>query len=326
MTADRKRSAVTKLELVVSLAIGGIVAAILFPAIQRARESVRRATCQNNLRQQGLAVKGHESSHARIPSLYYGTFLEQPRTGFDEFHFHSWQTAILPQLEQQSLFETTDLSLPATDASNQASLNTRVTVFLCPSTPKFNAVIPDVYSISNGEIPGDIVGTAERTDYEAVGGVHFLPPNATREGLRNVKFGVWGEPIYDEMRNPVAYRTTRLRDVSDGLSSTILIGERAGRPDAYSRGNAVEPYYSNSQYHGDNHQAARGVSTLFWWLVSGSNQAINQTNITGIFSFHPSGANVAFADGSVRFLSESIDQDTLNALSTRSAGDIATLD
>ena len=76
----------------------------------------------------------------------------------------------------------------------------------------------------------------------------------------------------------------------------------------------------------DLHQAAWGISTHIWWLVFDHDQAINDTNATGIYSFHSSGANVGLADGSVRFLSETIDQETLNALVTRSAGDIASVD
>jgi len=306
----------------------GVLVAILLPAVQYVREISRRTACQNNLRQQALAVHAHESVHKRIPSLYYGTSLRQPRTVFDEFHFHSWQTAILPQLEQGALFEATDHSLFATDASNQASLNTRVTVFLCPSTPNYWAFIPDVMSINDGTFSTEIVGTAERTDYEAVGGVQFPdPPQVSNTDLRAVKFGAWGEPKYSvTVLNPISYRTARLRDVSDGLSNTILIGERSGRPDVYGRGQVVIPYYSGSQDHGDLHQPARGISTHIWWLVSGSESPINSSNLNGIFSFHAMGANVGLADGSVRFLSEDLDQNTLNALQTRSAGDIATPD
>lgn len=74
----------------------------------------------------------------------------------------------------------------------------------------------------------------------------------------------------------------------------------------------------------DIHQAAWGISTHIWWLVFDHDQAINDTNATGIFSFHSSGTNVGLADGSVRFLSDTMAQETLNALVTRSAGDDAT--
>ncbi len=76
----------------------------------------------------------------------------------------------------------------------------------------------------------------------------------------------------------------------------------------------------------DHHQAAWGLSTHIWWHVFDHEQSINDTNATGICSFHTEGANVGIADGSVRFLSDAIDQAVLNALGTRSAGDVAVPD
>jgi prepilin-type processing-associated H-X9-DG protein len=76
----------------------------------------------------------------------------------------------------------------------------------------------------------------------------------------------------------------------------------------------------------DLHQAAWGISTHIWWLVFDHDQSINATNTTGIYSFHNGGANVGMADGSVRFLSETIAQETLNALVTRSGGEIVSTD
>jgi len=111
-----------------------------------------------------------------------------------------------------------------------------------------------------------------------------------------------------------------------GLSNTMLVGERAGRPDLYRRGKPVDPYpYSRPDMGMDHHQAAWGISTHIWWLVFQHDQAINDTNATGLYSFHPSGANVAFADGSVRFLSEHTDTKTLSAMATRSANDSVNL-
>ena len=276
--------------------------AILIPAVQNVRETARRNTCQNNLRQLALAIQAHESSHKAIPSLYFGTFLKQPRNAFDEFHFHSWRTAILPQLEQNSLYQRINLNLPATDALNQANLNTAIAVFECPSTNNHNTVVPDIYAFNDGAIPTKKIGTAARNDYEAIAGVHFppTPPAMGSADLRGIRFGVWGEPQYNpNTGKSLGYRMTRFRDVSDGLSNTMLVAERAGRPDLYRRGKPVDPYPNSRPDMGmDHHQAAWGISTHIWWLVFQHDQAINDTNATGLYSFHPSGANVAFADGS----------------------------
>ncbi len=322
-----RRVGFTLVEMLVVLGILGLLLAILIPAVQYARESARRVVCQNNLRQIVLGIANHESANGMLPSLYNGTFLAEPRSAMDEFHFHSWRTAILPQLEQNTLLDHIELSLPATDAANQAGLNVAVATFVCPSSSNPHSVVPDIMEFNDGKIPTQIVGTAARSDYEAMGGVSFKPSGTL--DLQNVKFGAWGEPrsYSANQSKSKGYRKPRLRDLTDGQSSTVLVAERAGRPDWYRRGKAVDPYpYSNPESGMDHHQAAWGISTHFWWLVTWHEQSINESNANGIYSFHAAGANVGLADSSVRFLSESMNQDTLNALLTRASGEIVSLE
>jgi type II secretory pathway pseudopilin PulG len=321
-----RRNGITLVETLVVLGIFGLLLAILIPAVHHARESGRRVTCQNNLRQIVHGILNHESAHALLPSLYNGSPLTQPRTEADEFHFHPWRTAILAQLEKAALLDRIDQSLFATDPANQASLNIHVATFLCPSTSNPNSFVRDIFAFNDVGLPIQTVGTAARSDYEAIGGVSFKPSGTF--DLQNVKFGAWGEPkSYYPFQTSNTFRTARLRDLSDGQSNTMLVAERAGRPDWYRRGKAVDPYpYSSPGTGMDHHQAAWGISTHFWWLVLLHEQSINEDNAKGIFSFHASGAHVGLADGSVRFLSESMDQATLNALATRSSGEIESFD
>jgi len=320
----------TLIEILVVIFILGLLLAILFPVVNRIRESSRRTTCQNNLRQIAIAVQSYESSKRMLPPLWFGTSLKHPRHTWDEFHFHSWQTAILPQLEEEALYQQLDLSTWATSHANQLGINVRVPTFTCPSTPNQNAKVLDIMKFNDGAAPTKIVGTAARSDFEAVAGVYSPPkfPTKTSADLRGIRFGVWGDPQYDVKTGKITrVRTARFRDVSDGLSKSIMVGERAGRPDLHKRGKLVNLYpYSNPDDAMDHAQAAWGISTNIWWLVFGYNQSINQTNRNGLFSFHTSGANIALADGSVRFLSEQTDLKTLQALATRSGGDEARLD
>jgi prepilin-type processing-associated H-X9-DG protein len=141
--------------------------------------------------------------------------------------------------------------------------------------------------------------------------------------LSVVRFGAWGEPKYDVTTGQsLSYRTPRFAAVTDGLSHTLLVGERGGRPDIFDRGKAEIPYpYVGEPSPPDWHQAAWAISTNFWWYVFWDKQSVNETNRRGIYSFHPGGANVAFADGSVRFLAESVSPSALSAMATRAEAD-----
>lgn len=322
----KERSGLTLIETLVVLGIIALLLAILIPAVQSARESARKVTCQNNLRQIVLGISNHETAHAALPSLYNGTPLAEPRSAIDEFHFHSWRTALLPHLDQGGVLKQLDQSLFATDPANQAGINSSIALFVCPSTSNPHPVVPDIRAFADGKLALTAIGTAARSDYEAIGGVFFKPSGTT--DLQNIKFGAWGEPrTYDSFAPPNAYRQARLQDLHDGQTNTILTAERAGRPDWYQRGKPVDPYpFSKPGIGMDHHQAAWGVSTHFWWLVFSHDESINQSNAKGIYSFHAGGAYAGMADGSVRFLSESMDQNTLNALATRASGEVVSTD
>ncbi|MBA3485220.1 MAG: DUF1559 domain-containing protein [Pirellulales bacterium] len=317
------RAGFTLIETLVVVVIIGVLIALLLPAVQAARESARRATCQNHLHQLGLASLSHEAASRSLPPLYNGTFLPQPRNGIDEFHFHSWRSAILDDLEQTTILQSLDLSLPATDPKNQPAINHETAVFVCPSTANTNAVVPEIMGFNDGKFSTTKIGTAARSDYEVVAGVQVAPQQSTSADLSGIRFGAWGEPTYDPTNGKsLRYRKALLRDVTDGLSHTILIGERSGRPDLFERGKADDPYPYRDPSHGtDHHQAAWAISTHIWWLIIHSGQEINETNSAGIYGFHPGGAQVVLADGSTKFLSEDTDRIALSALATRAEGD-----
>lgn len=315
-------------ELLVVLGIIGLLLAITIPAVQAVRESGRKLTCQNNLRQVVLGIANHESAKGALPSLYNAPPMTRRQNILDEFHYHSWRTVLLPQIEQSVLYDQCDLQKFATDPANQPAINVEVSTFLCPSATPTNHMVPDIYAppAADGTPSLQVIGTAARSDYEVLGGVNFKPSGTV--DLQNVKFGAWGEPrSYNPFPAKNPYRQARLRDLSDGQSNTILVAERAGRPDWYRKDEPVDAYpYDDPNSGMDHHQAAWGISTHFWWLIFWQDQGINDSNSNGIYSFHPHGAHTSLADGSVRFLPESIDQETLNALVTRAGGDVVALD
>jgi len=316
---SKYRRGLTLLESIVTLGIIGILIALLLPAIQRARETARLTRCQNNMRQMALAIQSFHGSNQHIPSLYNGTFIQHPQTQWDEYHFHSWQTAILPQLEQTAIYERLDLTQPATDPANQDNVNIELPVFLCPSTSNYTHNVPDLVQRD----PIIRVGTAARSDYEAIGGLLRDPQSG---GFGNtaydfIELSIWGKPRYDDDNDGTfdgLYRT-RFADVTDGLSNTLMVGEMAGRPDVYKRGEPDQPYVGPD---GPVGQPAWAISGIFWAIAISEHHGVNDTNQQGLYSFHDTGVNVAMADGSVRLLSNSIDKAMLHGLVTKAGGEV----
>ena len=324
----RRLRGITLIELLVAVAIIGLLVALLLPAIQSVRESARRVTCQNNLRQCVLAIQLFHDANRQFPQLYNGSFQYLgatktfPEKYWDEYHFHSWRTALLPQLEQSPLYDQIDPKVAASSPSNQSIARLELSVFLCPSTSNYTRFRP-VRQYS----PNDVIGTSARSDYEAIGGI-ALGTESIGVMLSNIKVaqGVWGLPKHvsgqtvDQDNSYLSPKQTHLREVIDGLSNTIVIGEIAGRPDIYKRGKLKHQYGSVDFPTIIN--SAWAISGPYSAILLDKNPTVNETNDRGLYSFHASGAHVAFADGSIRFLADSTDSQTLHAVATRAGGEV----
>jgi prepilin-type N-terminal cleavage/methylation domain-containing protein/prepilin-type processing-associated H-X9-DG protein len=309
----KRHSAFTLVELLVVVAIIGVLVALLLPAIQSARESARRTSCANNLRQLALAVHGYHDAHGQLPSLYNGP--QEPRTGvsfgLDTF---SWQTAILPYIEEKSLEKMFDFSQNAVHAVNQPAVNQVFKMASCPSTPRASLMARGLW-FGRGKFNEQL--TAATTDYASSEG--YL------EGLTDCLVGAWGELVPSENYwDKPKVRRVSFTHISDGLAQTTLILERAGLPDRYLKGGAVvEPH---------NPPAFRTWGNVGLWAISAETllnhlqiesgaAAVNGDNLHGMYSFHPGGAQVAFCDASVQFLPDSMSAASVYALITREAGD-----
>ncbi|EMB15201.1 DUF1559 domain-containing protein [Rhodopirellula europaea] len=321
------KQGVTILELLVLVGIVGVLLALLLPAVQSARESARKVTCKNNLRQMGIAIQSFHSAHQRMPSLYNGSFtangntLTFPKRYWDEHHFHSWQVALLPSLEQSSLYESIDMTTAASDPKNQPNVNVELSVFQCPSTSN---VTP--FSNVRNFAPNDVIGTAARSDYEAIGGIHLSSiANENRQLLgTNIALGAWGLPLQTIPKDATYYNveTTRFRDVTDGLSNSIILAEMSGRPDPYVRGKLDEDYEEIDNIS----KPAWAISGSYHAIVLSKKFGVNETNHNGIYSFHASGVHVSLADGSVRMLSNSTNKAVLQALTTRAGRETVSIE
>lgn len=307
------RNAFTLVELLVVIAIIGILIAMLLPAVQAAREAARRMSCSNNLKQIGLALINYEEALGNYPPARIGTDgIDPPQcTGLQAHQRQgtSGFVAILPFLEQNTLYDQfggfekggvfpEEYSATTTSGWDTpqvlAALRTRPSVFVCPS-----------------DIAADV-----NSDGHAVGSYAFcqgtVGPSAG--AISSMKFENNGVFMY--------YTLYKSRDVTDGLSNTIFVGE-ASRGDQCETTNrwtcALRHMDSVRSTENPLNTRAEGGITCH---LAGNNYLTGSCYVNGAFrSEHPGGAMFVFGDGHVDFLGEEIDQMTYDALATRNGND-----
>jgi prepilin-type N-terminal cleavage/methylation domain-containing protein/prepilin-type processing-associated H-X9-DG protein len=317
----RQRPAFTLIELLVVIAIIGILISLLLPAVQKIREAAARMQCSNNLHQIGLAFHNYENVNRAFPAAYV---LTVNASGINSY---TWGTSLLPYIEQGPLYNqynvnvgygTVGTTLPATLPTNMAVISTPVKIMQCPSSPSQGALY-------TGNLPKDAlfkgqpayVWQASATDYGVTTGVLgsgwalIVGTNAggNREGALS------------------ANSMTRIVDITDGTSNTILLGEFAGKPAVYRKGQQVAPTGNPGGGWGD---AFNGENWLQGSLYDGTKWPgpclINCTNFyeTGMYSFHTGGVNAVFCDGHVQFLPNSTQPQNVAFMITRAKGEIIT--
>ena len=324
----------TLVELLVVIAIIGVLVALLLPAVQAAREAARRSQCSNNLKQLGLGLHNYESSYKTFP---YSWMVDAPGGQLGPgFNASVWGIVVLPFIEQQPLFDMYDTRVPpfnegvalydpAVVARNLEVIRTILPTFVCPSAPMAPAA--RVYSLDYTPAGFPVTAEVAPSDYCVASGVRGVYAQlayanfsvSQRHGALQFAGNFPGETS----------RSSRMADIRDGTSNTILLAERLGGIDIYV-GRRVRPEY-----------AALGPTNGGGWAdilngehwPAGSIQnetapqegpcGINCTNRrgAGFYSFHPGGAMFLLADGSVTFLSESIQPFVLASLITRAGGE-----
>jgi prepilin-type N-terminal cleavage/methylation domain-containing protein len=283
-------SGFTLIELLVVIAVTAILVALLAPAVQQAREAARRVQCRNNLKQIGLALHLYHDTQSCFPPC--GIFLSvRPDQAW-----HSLFTVILPHLDQQNLYSQFRINLPiafnlpapVSPLDIRAAMSD-VPTYLCPSAPGGRA---DYGAAGLLPVPAGVL-VVGRTDYAAVNGID--PNFADLIGV-GIPSGRTGLLQFNAAR--------RIRDCSDGTSSTAIIWEDAARPQLWQLGRQVSGQFSSGAGWADMQ------STFF---ISGSDAdgsggrcAINCSNDNAVYSFHTGGAQLLLADGSVQFISDRI--------------------
>ena len=256
---QHNRSGFTLIELLVVIAVIGILVALLLPAVQQARASARRTQCQNNLRQLGLALHNYESTHSVFPS----SFVRQedgnppaPASSFGALQYRSHWTGyhmLLPHLEQGNLYQQYDFdetwlsSMTDASAHNAWPLNrTPIKTLLCPSSPHSALTIGDDGSGSSAHWM-----SGSPCDYSFSHGSDLIRalPGSAADSCPGGLLHYWSQwPGHS--RGMFGYSSNcRFRDISDGASQTIMLGEKAGALLTYSGADSSFPtLHSDSNF------------------------------------------------------------------------------
>jgi prepilin-type N-terminal cleavage/methylation domain-containing protein/prepilin-type processing-associated H-X9-DG protein len=282
------RRAFTLVELLVVIAIIGVLVGLLLPAVQAAREAARRMQCSNNMKQLGLAVHNYESLHQRMPAGWISSNVNgDPGWG--------WSAALLPFMEASNTFAQIDSRLPVADPVHAKVRLFSVPNFVCPSDPG-----PNLFEIAadSGQVHG----------HPAPG----APPENIDDGAKLFSIaksnyvGMFGTFELDNAPNGgdgIFYGNshTKFRDIRDGLSNTLMVGERDSR-------------LGGSVWHGYISGAVEPAARI----VGVADHSPNHPggHFEDFRSLHTGGVNFAKADGSVRMISQSIDQAIYQAMAT----------
>ena len=340
----RVRRGFTLIELLVVIAIIAILIALLLPAVQQAREAARRTQCKNNLKQLGLAFHNYHDTHSRFPQpAMIGLTVS---SGMIMTSGASWQTMLLPYMDQGNVYNLMDLNSDPYDVPvNGPAVATIIPAFLCPSTPRPSPLveytIPAGTSLGGGFPPTgeDWVMSGGACDYGTIDGVrgdfssiarNGQTFNGTREG-----WGTWSIRVLDVPAFSSGGKGGRIRDIIDGTSNTIQVGEQASRNLLYrlrqriptSDPEAAAQELTGSGAWADVYQGDTWVNGRLYDGTPGPDGgpcAVNCSNArtAGLYSWHEGGAQLLLCDGSARFISQNIAAWTLFSLITAQGGEV----
>ncbi len=291
----QRRSAFTLVELLVVIAIIGTMMGLLLPAVQKIRTLAARLQCANNLRQLGLACHSYEATRKTLPPGFTAT-MPYP----DTTPGWGWGAYILPYLEQDVLYRQIDFTLPVQKSPAAQAV---IPIFLCP----MDQASDGPFTVTDATLsPMGLLGPSS---YAAT-------------------VGSDASEVDDLVGNGIFYRNskTRLTDITDGTSHTVMLGDRA-----WSQTNGTWAGAPNGAIcrAGDRNPWPNAVGPAPTLVLVHNNWINIRTDADGglddFSSNHTGGINLVFADGSVRFLPDIVADGLLRqsfwAMGTRSAGD-----
>jgi len=269
----------------------------LLPAVQAAREAARRMQCTNNLKQQALALHNYHSVHNCFPAGSAWEEIETPPYGKN---YWGWSALSLPFMEGGVTYATIYFSygfnhseaLP-TVVTNREAMKTLISAYQCPSAPE------NTMTTCCGGIPG--IEDAASTNYVGIRCyIENLPYDQYKRGSGVLNHNGW----------------VKIQEISDGTSHTLMITESDKDPNDPWKKTAGSEYCPNGQCVLKNMWASGNIVNT----EHGINAVPIHAVVSPPYSYHPGGANFAFADGSCTFIEEEIDQTTLIRLTDREDG------
>ncbi len=334
----------TLVELLVVIAIIGVLVGLLLPAVQAAREAARRMSCSNNLKQMGLAAQNFESAYKNLPP---GEWTRASTTASTSRP--AWTTIVLSFLEQSNKFNQFDFTVDVnTAAQNLAARQQDVATFLCPSDPSDAQFTASGVTVGRLSYFGSVGGYSDCRMLGDLGGIFngnfsSVALNQTPKGIKmsSVRDGTSNTALFSEVMRKfgdttvVNYTTNKTSgDISQGLllvDGRTDVGCRAGS----TAGTRIN--YVGLQYYrgGINHNTLYNHTLPINWNRNTNNAATQQYTCgdasfrrahIAASSYHAGGINSCFVDGSVRFVSDSINFPIWYAAGTRGGAETVQID
>lgn len=321
MTTRSPKRGFTLIELLVVIAIIAVLIALLLPAVQQAREAARRSQCKNNIKQLGLALHN-----------YHDTFTTFPIGQRESKSYPNWRVAVLPNLDQATLYNT--LNITQSYLSGCVSTSGYGFAQTTPGNPILKGLVLSVYKCPSSALSatadvGCNYDQAQVHDYVGISGATPDPALRTTVCSQDTGYGT-----YCNNGLLIPNQVTRIRDITDGASNTIIVAEqsgkvgnsdlRAGYHGGWSSlagvpaGKFLVPTFvvGDLPYGSGTVTVRYQINTKSAGLGSSSSYHAN----TILNSFHTGGTHALLSDGSVRFLSENVNFLTLTNLSCRDDG------